>query len=57
MIDGEDHDERVSLDGLDPQQALKALLAVDPDAEPVEAEDRDERCAKTHEKHTEQPRE
>ncbi|MBA2792500.1 MAG: hypothetical protein H0U32_00725 [Thermoleophilaceae bacterium] len=32
-----DDDERVSLDGLDPQQALKALLAVDPDAEPVEA--------------------
>lgn len=34
-----DDDERVSLDGLDPQQALKALLAVDPYAEPVEKPD------------------
>lgn len=38
--DDRDDDERVSLDGLDPQQALKALLAVDPDAKPVEAPDR-----------------
>lgn len=42
MIDGEDHDERVSFDGLDPQQALKALLAVDPDAPPVD-DDREPR--------------
>lgn len=33
-------DERVSLDGLDPEEALRALLKVDPDAEPVaEADD------------------
>ena len=31
----DDRDERVSLDGLDAAQALKALLAVDPDAEPT----------------------
>ncbi len=34
-----DEDDRVSLDGLDPAQALKALLAVDPDAEPVKQDD------------------
>lgn len=34
-----DDDERVSLEGLDPQQALRAILAVDPDAEPVEPPD------------------
>lgn len=28
--------ERVSLEGLDPVEALKALLAVDPEAPPVE---------------------
>lgn len=33
-------DDRVSLDGLDPQQALEALLAVDPGAESAEIADR-----------------
>jgi hypothetical protein len=28
--------DRVSLEGLDPDTALRALLKVDPDAEPVE---------------------
>lgn len=31
-------DDRVSLEGLDPVAALKALLAVDPDAPPVDAD-------------------
>jgi hypothetical protein len=30
-------EDRVSLQGLDPLAALKALLAVDPDAPPVDA--------------------
>lgn len=34
-----DRDERISLDGLHPEDALRALLAVDPDSEPVEEED------------------
>jgi hypothetical protein len=34
MIENRDGD-RVSLDGLDPVAALKALLAVDPDSPPV----------------------
>jgi hypothetical protein len=38
----EREDERVSLEGLDPEEALKALLAVDPDAEPAGGDD-DER--------------
>jgi hypothetical protein len=33
-----DPDERVSLHGLEPEEALRALLAVDPDAEPVDGE-------------------
>ena len=35
---GKDHDddERVSLAGLDPEEALRALLKVDPESEPVE---------------------
>ena len=33
--------ERVSLEGLDPEEALQALLAVDPDSDPV-ADDEDE---------------
>lgn len=33
-----DRDERVSLAGLDPEDALRALLKVDPDAEPVDTE-------------------
>ena len=32
-------DEPVSLEGLDPKEALKALLAVDPDAPPVDDDD------------------
>ena len=39
-------ENRVSLEGLDPETALRALLKVDPDSEPVEqdepAEQRDE---------------
>jgi hypothetical protein len=31
--------DRVSLEGLDPAEALKALLAVDPDAPPVDEAD------------------
>jgi hypothetical protein len=31
-------DERVSLHGIDPEEALKALLAVDPESEPAEDE-------------------
>jgi hypothetical protein len=31
-------DERVSLAGLDPEEALRALLKVNPDAPPAEAE-------------------
>ena len=49
-------DDRVSLKGLDPLAALKALLTVDPDAEPAEAGNSDEFRAKPHEKHTEPPR-
>ncbi len=39
-----DPDDRVSLAGLDPEKALRALLKVDPDAPPVETEppERDE---------------
>ena len=33
--------DRLSLDGLDPEEALRALLAVDPEASPVE-DDQDE---------------
>lgn len=33
-------DDPVSLHGLDPLEALRALLAVDPDSDPVEDEDR-----------------
>lgn len=32
----DERDERVSLEGLDPVEALKALLHVDPDEEPAE---------------------
>jgi hypothetical protein len=32
-------DDRVSLEGLDPKEALKALLAVKPDDEPSKSED------------------
>ena len=39
----DDDAERVSLAPLDPMTALRALLAVDPDAEP----DRDESAAET----------
>jgi hypothetical protein len=35
-VDKEREDDRVSLEGLDPVAALKALLAVDPDAPPAE---------------------
>lgn len=38
----DDRDTPVSLHGLDPEEALRALLAVDPDSEPVEDEDEDE---------------
>lgn len=46
----EDEDNRVSLEGLDPEEALKALLAVKPDAEPAkksEADSGDEPDAKS----------
>lgn len=36
MTEKRDPDERVSLHGLDPEEALRALLAVNPDDEPVE---------------------
>ncbi|MDQ3690834.1 MAG: hypothetical protein M3406_12545 [Chloroflexota bacterium] len=32
----EDNANRVSLEGLDPEEALRALLAVDPESEPVD---------------------
>lgn len=32
-------DDRVSLEGLDPEAALRALLAVDPESEPVDDQD------------------
>jgi hypothetical protein len=35
-------DKRASLYGLDPEEALRALLAVDPDDEPEEDEESDE---------------
>ena len=35
MTERRDRDERVSLHGLDPEEALRALLAVEPDDEPV----------------------
>lgn len=34
-------DERVSLAGLDPEEALRALLKIDPDAPAVEPKDRE----------------
>jgi hypothetical protein len=34
-----DRDERVSLDPLDPETALRALLAVKPEGEPEDAND------------------
>jgi len=37
-----DRDERVSLDGLTPEEALRALLAVKPDADNADHDDRDE---------------
>lgn len=39
----EDHDERISLAPLDPVEALRALLKVDPDSEPVDTADADPR--------------
>lgn len=36
LVDKNRDDDRVSLEGLDPVEALKALLAVDPDAPPVD---------------------
>jgi hypothetical protein len=38
----EQDDDRVSLAGLDPVAALKALLAVDPEAPPVDADGKPE---------------
>ncbi len=38
MPTGRDRDERVSLVPLDPKEALRALLAVDPDDEPDQPE-------------------
>ena len=35
MTERRDRDERVSLHGLDPEEALRALLAVKPDDEPA----------------------
>jgi hypothetical protein len=37
MSERRDRDERVSLHGLDPEEALKALLAVRPDDEPADS--------------------
>lgn len=37
----DDDEERVRLQGLDPVSALKALLAVDPDAPPADEHDDD----------------
>jgi hypothetical protein len=37
-----DRIKSVSLDPLTPEEALRALLAVDPDADPAESEDRDD---------------
>lgn len=37
-----DRDARISLEGVDPEEALRALLSVDPDSEPVEPADGDE---------------
>lgn len=34
--DPDERDERVSLEGLDPVEALRALLKVDPETEPAE---------------------
>ncbi len=39
MADERDRDERVSLAGLDPEEALRALLRVDPESEPAERQD------------------
>lgn len=36
MTERRDRDERVSLHGLDPEEALRALLAVKPEDEPAE---------------------
>jgi hypothetical protein len=33
-----DRDERIKLEGVDPEDALRALMQVDPEAEPVEPE-------------------
>jgi hypothetical protein len=38
-MEDESKEERLSLEGLDPKEALKALLAVKPDAEPSKDED------------------
>jgi len=39
----DERDQRVSLNGLDPEEAVRALLQVDPDAKPVtEAQTQDE---------------
>jgi hypothetical protein len=38
-MSGRDDDQGVSLYGLDPEEALRALLAVDPDSPPVEPDD------------------
>lgn len=37
-----DRDERLSLAGLDPEEALRALLRVDPESEPVERQNDDQ---------------
>lgn len=36
MTERRDRDERVSLHGLDPEEALRALLAVKPEDEPLD---------------------
>jgi hypothetical protein len=35
----EERDERVSLEGVDPEKALEALLHVDPESEPAEEDE------------------
>jgi hypothetical protein len=47
MADEKDRDLRVSLKPLSGEEALRALLKVDPDSEPVEPEDESKRKART----------
>lgn len=46
-----DDDERISLAGVDPVEALRALLNVDPDAKPVSDEDEQRKPIGTKDQH------